>query len=169
MRAPQFQHRRLDLLRSLIGVLSRSPPPVLQRFQPSLPVSPQPVVSGLPRDVVHLAQLASSCANRVPAPIQTAFFRPRHYSLSRACSSFYTPRQLEVSGMSPVQSVRNVPGLYQKLAQRGSAGYINRREAPLPFALFHPRKHLSCALRVRGLPGSTESPAPIRRCWYSQG
>ena len=42
-------------------------------------------------------------------------------------SSFYTPRQLEVSGMSPVQSVSNVPGLYQKLAQPGRAGYIKRR------------------------------------------
>ena len=37
-------------------------------------------------------------------------------------SSFYTPRQLEVSGMSPVQSVNHVPGLYQKLAQPGRAG-----------------------------------------------
>src|SRR6202142_4187240 len=30
---------------------------------------------------------------------------------------FYTPCQLAVSGMSPVQSVRNLPGLYPPVAQ----------------------------------------------------
>ena len=118
--APQLQHRLLDFFRRLVGMPPRCPVPILQRLQPSLLVPPQPVVAGLPRDVVHLAQSLmvykpSSCSNtnRIRSSITLLAFQ--------GIWLFYTP-VLAVSGMSPVRSVRHVSGLHHKLAQRVSAG-----------------------------------------------
>ena len=87
--------------RRLVRMSSRSPASILQRLRPSLPVAPQPVITGLPRDVVDLAQLRHRLQT-------TLLLQYKPHSLVHDTARFpghlpfYTPQSTAVSGMSPV-------------------------------------------------------------------
>ncbi len=115
VRLPQLQHLLLDFLRRLVAM------PVRARFCSISPSSPrlryrrQPHVPGLARDPVARAQLASCVRSRIScskinlsfSSITLLVFHGMRSVLHAICHHFPA-----VSGIRPVYSVRDVPGLY---------------------------------------------------------
>src|SRR5437764_10713294 len=113
MRLAQIQHHLLDLLRRLVPMPSRRPALLQKSFPTRRSIAPQPHIPGLTRYLVSLAQLPHRplalfiLQNKPQLLFHNTALSPWHaLCCTRACLAF------AVSGMCPVHSVRDVPGLY---------------------------------------------------------
>src|SRR5208282_865077 len=135
VRLPQLQHHTLHLFRSLVGMALRCPTPLRQSGQARRAIAPQPHIPGLPRDLVPLAELPHRSftlfvlQNESKLLFHNTARFPWHVPVLHVLATGST-----VSGMPPVQSVRDAPGPY-------------RGGAPLPPECVIYRKHRTSIAR----------------------
>src|SRR5580765_5798727 len=146
VRLPQIQHLLLDLLRCLVGIPLRRSALLPQPFQSHRLITPQPHIPSFPCDPVTLAQFAHApfLFQILQDKLQLLFHHTARFPwhalcFTRACHPF------AVSGIRPVHSVKDLPGLYpptpppliEVLLQTKAQVQFNRPVNRLSKPLFH--------------------------------